>query len=153
MRRNESLGLSRYWSEDAFLGEALAIGAATILGLVEAGATNLASVSTVHNLPSRSCRVPCGADSIYKLLLFADVVQAAVADSPFADAGHTVVRTFAAPVEERDIDLDVVVGESGSVELGPSPGRLVASANCRLRQHSRLRIMMDQSRPFCDVCC
>lgn len=36
VRRNERLGLGRDGSEDAFLGEALAVGAASILGLVEA---------------------------------------------------------------------------------------------------------------------
>jgi hypothetical protein len=43
--RHEGLRLRVNWCEDAFLGEADAVGAATILGLIEAGAADLSHVS------------------------------------------------------------------------------------------------------------
>ena len=53
MRRDEGLSLRRHWSEDAFLGEPLAIGAAAVLRLVEARAADLEAHVSATRAESR----------------------------------------------------------------------------------------------------
>ena len=119
MRWNKCLCLSGDWGEHTFLREALAVGAATVFGLIETRTTNLAvRVSSAPVLIDAFHGVPCVAGSIYMLLRFVDEVRVARGDTAFAEvAGSLVGRTFAAGQEARDIDRDAAAVKSASLDL------------------------------------
>jgi hypothetical protein len=64
MRRDERVSLGADRREHALLREALAVGAASIVRLVEAGAANLRRVRTTRNVIRPHCCLPCASDSI-----------------------------------------------------------------------------------------
>lgn len=108
VRRHEGLSLRTHWREDTFLREAHAIGASTILGLLEARTSDLgdALAAKLRKTRRASIFVPSDDDSIDTQWPYADVVQAELVGSPFAAAAHTAVDTWSAVAAERDTGQD-----------------------------------------------
>ena len=100
----------------------------------------------------RAFRIPCGDDSIYRLLPYVVAEQAAAVDNPFVAAARTVVRTCAVAEAGRGIGRDAVVARSASWDLAGQPVRLEESARCHLRQLVHRTIMMGRWRPFWRCC-
>ena len=106
MRWNEGLCLGADRCKHALLGEPLAVGAASVFGLIKTRASDLqVHVNTARHICAYSRRIPCACDNIYMRLQSFGVVLADLVDSPSAVAVDTAVGTFVVEQAARDIGL------------------------------------------------
>lgn len=110
VRRDERLCLGTNRSKDAFLRETLAVGAAPVFGLIEAGAADLrAQVNIARRVFTHQCRVPCVFDNTCTRSRSSDAGQVAVAR--IASAAGMAEHTFAEVQAARDTGPDAGAGE------------------------------------------